>query len=141
MRLRNLLLPFALTLAVHPGLSPAIAQAPTAAQGPIPCSGEIHIVRVSEIQPGKMDTFLKAAAAQQAWYKSKGTRDQIIVMRVMTQGSDKSWSPSETQALTDHISTTDPRNLAHDADYDAFVKLFADSSTIKSTYLTCGTNQ
>lgn len=137
MRARSLLLPFALVLAIHPGLSPALAQAPAA----IPCSGSVHIVRVSEIQPGKMDTFLKAAAAQQAWYKSKGTQDQIVVMRVMTQSPDKTWSVSQTQALTDHISSTDPRNLAHDAGYDAFVKLFQDSSTIKTTYMTCGQNQ
>lgn len=141
MRVRSLLLPLALSLAVHPAISPTTASAQTPTNASSPCSGTVHIVRVSDIQPGKMDTFLQAAAAQRAWYKSKGTPDEIIVLRVMTQAPDKSWSVSETQAITDHTQPPGQRNLPQDAGYDAFVKLYKDSSIIKTAYITCADHQ
>lgn len=139
MHVRNLLFSLALVAAFTPALapSPALAQQ----TNPLPaCSGELHIVRVSEIKPGKMDTFLKATTDQQAWYKSKGGTDQIIVMKVMKQAADKSWAYSDSEALTDHVEPADrkPGAMAHDAGYDAFVALFKDSSTIKTEYVTCG---
>lgn len=62
--------------------TPAVAQqAPAAA--PIPCDGRLNVVRLSDIKPGMMDQFLKAVAAQQAWYKAAGTTDKIGVMRIL----------------------------------------------------------
>ena len=141
MNARSILLSFALTAAFTPAFAPAPALAQQSA--PLPeCKGEVHIVRLSEVKPGKMDTFLKAAADQQAWYKGKGGPDQIVVMRVMKQAADKSWAYSDTETLTDHIEPADrkPGAMAHDAAYDAFVALFKDSSTIKNEYVTCGKN-
>lgn len=130
--------------AIALSLNPAFAQAPAAApQAPASanpgtlCKGTINIVRVSEIKPGMMQKFLEAVAAQQAWYKAAGTTDQIGVMRVMLRDdATKAWSMSETQAITTHTSNTRV-TAAHDAAWDAFVKMFGDSSTIKTQYLTC----
>lgn len=101
----------------------------------------MNIVRVSEIKPGMMAKFMEAVAAQQAWYTSKGTPDKIEAMRVMEQAAGtKTWSFSETQAVTNHIEPAirpGGKGPAHDAGYDAFVALFRDSSTIKSEYVTC----
>ena len=71
-------------------------------------------------------------------YKQAGTPDQIQVMRIMVQDpTSKAWSVSETQAITTHTTPNGPAKAAHDAAWDTFVAMFADSSTIKSTYLAC----
>jgi hypothetical protein len=140
MRLSSLFL--ALTV-VSASLNPALCPTPAAAQQAppsYPCNGNVNIVRISDIKPGMMDTFLKAIAAQQAWYKNAGTPDQIGVMRIMEQDpATKTWSISETQAITTHIMPTKrsggPR--PDQAGWDAFVKMFSDSSTIKTQYMTC----
>jgi hypothetical protein len=142
MRLSRLLL--ALTV-FSASLSPALCPMPAAAQqapaaAPIPCSGKLNVVRLSDIKPGMMDQFLKAVAAQQAWYQAAGTSDKIGVLRILEQDpTTKAWSASETQAITTHImSTQRPTGPRPDqAGWDAFVKMFADSSTIKTQYMTC----
>jgi len=102
------------------------------------CTGNVNIVRVSDIKPGMMDKFLDAVAAQQAWYKNAGTPDEISVMRLMDQNSDtKAWTLSDTQAITTHIMPARSQSLTHDAAWDAFVAMFKDSSTIKTQFLTC----
>ena len=90
MHVRSLLLTLALSVSLTPALVPSTA---FAQMGPAPdCKGTMSIVRVSDILPGKMDTFLKAAAGQQAWYKKAGTSDEIFVMRVLKQDpSTKAW--------------------------------------------------
>ncbi len=139
MNVRTLILSLALTASLTPALAPlpaAAQQAPAAAMPP--CSGTASIIRVSEIKPGMMDTFLKAAAAQQAWYKKAVTPDEIYVMRVMVQNPEtKAWSYSETEALTNHTMPGGPAAAPRDAQFQAFTDLFAASSTIKSTYLNC----
>jgi hypothetical protein len=136
MHVRSLLLTLALTASLTPALAPSTA---LAQMGPAPdCKGTMSIVRVSDILPGKMDTFMKAAAAQQAWYKKAGTADEIYVMRVLKQDpSTKAWSYSDTEALTNHTQPTMRKTPPHDADFDAFVALFKESSTIKSEYVAC----
>jgi hypothetical protein len=142
MHVKHLLL--ALTV-FSASLSPAFCPTPAAAQqapapsAPLPCTGNVNIVRVSEIKPGMMSKFLQAAAAQQDWYKNAGTPDKIHVMRVMEQDpTTKAYTLSETQALTTHsMPATRAKDPAHDAGFDAFVTLFKDSSTIKTTYMTC----
>jgi hypothetical protein len=143
MRLSRLLL--ALTVfsaSLNPAFcpTPAAAQQAPAASSPIPCAGNVNIVRLSDIKPGMMDKFLQAAAAQKAWYKNAGLPDRIGVMRILKQDpTTKAWTTSETQAITTHIMSpqrpTGPR--PDQAGWDAFVKMFADSSTIKTQYMTC----
>ena len=119
--------------------TPAVAQqAPASAL--FPCSGKVNVIRISDIKPGMMDQFLKAVAAQQAWYKAAGTTDKIGVMRILVQDpTTKAYTASETQAITTHIMptqrSTGPR--PDQAGWDAFVKMFSDSSTIKTQYMTC----
>lgn len=116
---------------------PAVAQAP-AAEAPLPCNGTVNIVRVSEIKPGMMSKFLEAVAAQLAWYKDAGSSDEIGVMRVMERDPDtKAYKVSETQAITTHVMVGEHKDLPHNEAWDAFVKMFAESSTIKNAYLTC----
>ena len=135
MRLATCLLAFAaftspLILSSTPS---AAQQAP--ARPPMPaCDGNYNIVRVSEIKPGMMDKFLQAVAAQKTWYQSKGSPDTITVERVIDM-KDRTYST--TQAITNHISPPSSKQPPHDAGYDAFVALFSDSSTIKSSFFTC----
>ena len=121
--------------------SPLSASAQQAAAPPMAsaCSGNVNIVRVSDVKPGLMEKFLGAVAAQKTWYKNAGTPDEISAMRLMEQNPDtKAWALSETQAMTTHIMpSARTQNLAHDAAWDAFVAMFADSSTIKNQYVVC----
>jgi hypothetical protein len=135
MRLATCLLAFAaFTSPLFLSPTPSAAQQSTA-RPPMPaCDGNYNIVRVSEIKPGMMDKFLQAVAAQKAWYKSKGAPDTIDVERVI---DTKTGSYSTTQAITTHISPPSSKQPPHDAAYDAFVALFSDSSTIKSSFVTC----
>jgi hypothetical protein len=114
--------------------TPAAAQQPSARPAMPACDGRLNIVRISEIKPGMMDKFLQAVAAQKAWYASKGVSDTIGVERVIDM---KTGTYSTSQAVTTHTSAPGSKQPAHDPAYDAFVALFADSSTIKSTYFTC----
>lgn len=140
MRLTRLLLAL---VAISAPLNPALYPTPAAAQqapSAIPCAGNVNIVRISDVKPGMMDLFLKAVAAQQAWYKNAGTPDQIGVQRILVQDpTSKAWSTSDTQAITTHVMpatrSTGPR--PDQAAWDAFVKMFSDSSTIKTSYMTC----
>ncbi|HWB31604.1 MAG TPA: hypothetical protein VG714_00360 [Acidobacteriaceae bacterium] len=121
--------------------SPALAPTPAAAQqasSPLPCSGNVNIVRISEIKPGMMQKFLEAVAAQKAWYKNAGLTDRIGVMRVMEQDpATKEWKLSDTEAITTHVQAASSKPPAHDEAWDAFVAMFKDSSTIKTQYLAC----
>ncbi len=143
MRLSRLLLALTvLSVPLNPAFNPtpAAAQPAPAARAPLPCAGSVNIVRISDIKAGMMDKFLKAVDAQRAWYKNAGMPDQIGVMRILNQDpTTKAWSTSETQAITTHLVPPGggPNGAPHDAAWDAFVAMFSDSSTIKTTYMTC----
>lgn len=125
---------FALSVLIAPTFTSAMAAAQQPRTRP-KCDGDFNIIRVSEIKPGKMDTFLKAVEAQQAWYQKGGTPDKISLMRVYDMGTG---SFSTTEALTSHVEPGDRTQMVpHDAGYDAFVALYKESSTIKYEYFTC----
>ena len=110
----------------------------------VACDGSYNVVRISEIKPGMMQTFMDAVAAHQAWYKNAGGPDQIVAMRIIDQDpTTKAQSYSETEVLTSHVEPVKRAQPlpAHDASYDAFVKLYKESSTIKSQYETCMPNR
>jgi hypothetical protein len=118
----------------------APATPPAAAPTRVACDGNLNTVRLSEIKPGMLPTFMEAVAAHQAWYKNAGGPDQIVAMRIIDRDpTTKAQSYSETEVLTSHIEpVTRAQPLPpHDASYDAFVKLYKESSTIKSQYDTC----
>jgi hypothetical protein len=110
----------------------AAAQQPAKAPA---CPGGYNIVRVSEINPGMMDKFVSAVAAQKAWYKKIGAPDEISMLRILDTSSG---AYSSTEALTMHEQAgSGGPNAPHDADYDAFVAMFKASSKIKSQYVAC----
>jgi hypothetical protein len=122
-------------------LAPALCLALAAGQQPASgsaCSGMINVIRVNEIKPGKMDEFLIAIAKQQAWYKDAGTPDQIQVMSVMARDpATRGFVISNAEAITAHIEPALRKEPTHDAAYNTFVALFNDSSSVKSTFVTC----
>ncbi len=115
---------------------------PPAALSTMPaCAGLVAVVRVSEITPdGSMEKFMAAVAAQKAWYDSRGLSDQIFASKILVRDPDtKAYSYSSKEVLSYHFYSATPNTPEpkHDAAWDAFVKLFKDSSTIKESTLTC----
>lgn len=102
------------------------------------CEGSYQIVRVSGIKPsGSMDGFLKAVEAHRAWYKSHGFKDnEIRTEKVMVQDpATKNWKYSDQEIMVVHVRP--PQGVKHDAAWDAFVKQYADNSSIKSEKFVC----
>jgi hypothetical protein len=135
MRLASILLAFAVFASPF-----ANAQTPAPVQTAPVCDGSYNVIRVSEIKPGMMPKFLEAVAAHQAWYKNVGGTDQIVALRVIERNPDtKVQSISETQVVTSHIEpVARAQSLPpHDDAYNAFVKMYQESSTIKSQFQTC----
>lgn len=135
---RPLLFPTCLLGAVC-SLLQAVGQQTPANDVPLPCTGNIEVMRLSDIKPGMMLKFFQAVALQQAWYKKAGTTDQIEIKRVVEfDSATKSYVISPTQAVTSHIEpVVRGRDLPHDADYDQFVALYKDSASIKTEFRTC----
>jgi hypothetical protein len=120
--------------------TPARAQGAAAASPPPPCAGLYTILRISDIKPGQMKTFLDAVAAQQAWYRSHGLVDQIVLERVIDRDPQtKAAGYSETTAITDHVGYNPGADRPEDDAFKAFTALFQASSTIKTTFYTCQT--
>ena len=104
------------------------------------CDGRLAIVRVSTIKPeGSMDKFMAAVAAQKDWYKSHSLGDMIFASKIVSRDADGKFTGySTTEAISYHFYAANTSAMPpHDAGWDAFVKMFADTSTIKDTYLTC----
>lgn len=103
------------------------------------CDGLYNILRVSEITPGvSVDKFMAAVAAQQEWYKSHGFADVIFAGRVIVRDpTTHAESYSDNEMVTYHYIKPGGAPPTHDAAWDAFVKMFSDTSTIKETYAQC----
>jgi hypothetical protein len=121
-------------LALMAALSTPAAFAQTAPAATPACDGTIAVVRVSDIKAESMDKFLAAVAAQKDWYASHGLADKIFVTKIIDRSAG---AYSTTQAITYHFYGTASSEPKHDAVWDAFVKMFSESSTIKAGYLTC----
>ena len=127
--------------------SAVVAQSPTtvatsAIASVMPaCAGTVENIRVSEITlGGSVEKFMAAVAAQKAWYASHHYDDQIFASRILVQNSaTKLYSYSETEVLSYHFYSAATVNgePPHDAGWDAFVKLYKDTSKIKQATLTC----
>jgi len=114
--------------------------APQATPAAMPaCDGLLSITRISEItSTGSMDKFMAAVAAHQAWYASHGYSDVIFAARVMTHDPQSGpFSYSDKQVMTFHYIKPGGAPPTHDAAWDAYVKLYSDTSTIKETTLSC----
>jgi LPS sulfotransferase NodH len=115
------------------------APAQPAASAPPPCDGVYNIVRISEITPtGSIDKFMAAVAAHQAWYASHGFSDIVFAARVISRDPQThAFSYSDTQMVTYHYSRPNNPPTTHDAAWDAYVKLYNETSTIKESYFQC----
>ena len=135
--------PLRLTLGLALFLAPvALAQMPTApAAPPAPtCSGTVTIVRISEVKPGKVNDFMAAVAAHQAWYRAHGvTTDHIYAARILeTDPATKQAHYSDAKFMTFHVNPPHGIDLPRNDDaWKAYVKQYQDSSEMKSEYITC----
>ena len=81
---------------------------------------------------------MAAVVAQQEWYKSHGLSDVIFAARVISRDPQThAESYAENEAVTYHYIKPGGGNPPHDAAWDAFVKMFSDTSTIKETSVQC----
>jgi hypothetical protein len=134
------ILPFvaALTLLTMP-LAPKSPAQMAAAPAMPACDGIITIARISEITPtGSMEKLMAAVAAHQAWYASHGFSDVIVAGRVLVSDPQThAMSYSEKQVLTLHYEKPQGGPPTHDAAWDAYVKMYNETSTIKETNVSC----
>jgi hypothetical protein len=119
---------------------PVLAQTPSAAPPEASlCKGTAYVVRVSEIKPGKMDTFLAALKAHQAWYRDNGATDTIYAMKIINRNPDGKYAFSDTEVMTVHeVPAGQTGQLpVNNASWKAYVAMYQDSSTIKTQWRTC----
>lgn len=128
-------------LALLCAFAPSTTSAQNAPSAPAmpACDGVLSIVRLSEITPtGSIDKFMAAVAAHQAWYASHGLTDVIFAARVLERDTPTSaFAYSDKQVQTYHYSKPGGARPARDAAWDAYVKLYSETSTIKETVLSC----
>jgi hypothetical protein len=121
-------------------LAPGISGQDAPAHATPACSGVINIVRLSEITPnGSMDKLMAAVAAHQAWYSSHGYSDIVVAARIIERDPQThAQSYSDKQALTFHYIKDDKSaSPKHDEAWDAYVKMYNETSTIKDSYVAC----
>lgn len=123
-------------LCAMPG--PAIHAQSSAPEVPA-CEGAYNILRISEITPaGSMEKFMTAVAAHQAWYASHGYSDVIFAARIAERDPQtKAFSYSGKLVMTYHYSKGDVPRSAHDAAWDAYVKMYNETSSVKETHMNC----
>ena len=107
---------------------------------PLACEGRRATMRISEITSnGTAKGFMDAVAAHKAWLFSHGlTKDEVVTVPVIVR-DEKTKEPtySDKQFWSIHIHGSAGPEPAHDAAYDAFVKMYRDNSDIKSAYDIC----
>lgn len=114
------------------------ASAAGAQSGPIggvQCAGKPVTVRYSEIKPGQLETFKKAVAAHNAWYAAGKNATRVTLIRVVKR-SDGKVAYDDGAAMTMTVYDTKPQP-PHDDAYNAFVKLYNDSSSVKEEHRGC----
>ncbi|MDR3777186.1 MAG: hypothetical protein P4K97_09845 [Terracidiphilus sp.] len=138
--LSTLLALTALCAPLSPAAYAQATPAPAQAQSDVPaCEGAYNILRISEITPtGSMEKFMAAVAAHQAWYTSHGYADIVFAARIAERDPQtKTFAYSDKLVMTYHYSKGPGPNGAHDAAWDAYVKMYNETSTIKESHLNC----
>ena len=111
-----------------------------ALESPLPaCSGVYSIVRLVELKHDvTIDQYNVALAAHQAWYKQHSYDDVIYAAPVIEREEGSGHARySKHLILTYHYFKPTSPHPAKDAAWDAFVKLYTDTSDLKETYFTC----
>jgi hypothetical protein len=82
---------------------------------------------------------MDAAAAQEAWYRANGLKDnQIRVARVMKRDdATKTMKYSDTEILSYHVRPPQRPANVDDAAWKAYVQQYQDNSEITAEYFTC----
>ena len=107
------------------------------------CDGHIAILRVSDVKPGAMKTFMAAVDANLAWYRKNGVKDnQIVASRVIVKDEKTGQMKYSDEMITYHINPprSDQKLPRNDDAWKAFVKMYRDSSRLKTEYITCRPN-
>lgn len=134
------------TVLVSLALFLATAATPALAQSAMPkCDGDIAIIRISQIKPtSNLQAFMKAQDAHLAWYRANGYKtNEIYSARVMvSDDKGKTMRYSDNEVMTFHVrppaGTSDTAISSKDkAGWDAYVKMYRDSSDIKTEYFIC----
>jgi hypothetical protein len=129
------------TVVVLTALALLQASSAFAQSGAPKCDGDYAVVRVSTIKPGALQDFMAAVAAHKAWYRSHGFSDNVIVAsRVISLNKEtKAMEYSDTEVISYHVRPPAGAQVRakRDAAWDAYVKLYRDTSDIKSEYMTC----
>ena len=127
-----LTMPLALKSTAQMAAAPAMSAMPA-------CDSILTIARISEITPtGSMEKLMTAVAAHQAWYASHGFSDVIVAGRILERDPQThAMTYSDKQVLTLHYEKPSGPPPTHDAAWDAYVKMYNDTSTIKETNVSC----
>jgi len=122
-------------------LAVALIAAPALAQPMWSCPvGTVpSVVRINTIKPGQRAVFDQAVRDHLKWYRDHGySQNEIVVMPVMqTSDYGKTWTVSETQALSIHRNDPGVPMGVHDAAWNAYVAEYRASSDIATQLLTC----
>ena len=97
-----------------------------------PCAGNIATIRISTVKPGKWSAFARAVADHKAWYARHGSPASVGLARVVERGR---YSDGEAVTITTFRDTG--KAPVRDRAWDAFVKAYAASSTIKEERRVC----
>ena len=129
---------FALSCLTALSGTPLFAQSTNAAK----CEGDPAIVRVTQLKPtSSYQAFLKAQDAHIAWYRKNGFTDNLIYSSrvVIADEKAKTMKYSDTEILAFHVRPPmgDGIPAKDQAGWDAYVKLYRDSSDIKTEYPVC----
>jgi hypothetical protein len=107
---------------------------------PLPaCSGVYSIVRIVDLKPGTtIDQYNAALAAHQAWYKQHSYDDVIYAAQVIEREEGSGHARySKHLMLTYHFFKPTSPHPAKDAAWDAFVKMYTETSDLKESYFNC----
>jgi len=109
-------------------------------KAPLPaCDGTYAIVRLIEVTNGSnVDQYMQALATHKAWYMKHGYKDQIIAAQILERDPKTDEARfSRHLVITYHFIEPGSKPPVHDAEWDAYVKEYIRTSTIKESYVAC----
>lgn len=109
-------------------------------KAPLPaCDGIYAVVHLVEINPASnVDQYMQAMALHKAWFQKHGYKDQIFAARVLERDPQTGAARfSSHTMLTYHFIEPGSKPPVHDAEWDAYVKEYMNTSSIKESYVSC----
>jgi hypothetical protein len=100
-------------------------------------SGVRMVLRINEVKEGStVEKYLAAVAAQAAWYKSHDLKD-VIYSTPQIVNEDGKAKLSNHIFISYHYGLINSPETKPDAEWDAYVKLYVESSIVKEIVLQC----